>query len=127
MLRCGIAVDQRQHAAHPAAVIGKLVVELTQQAADVGGPIDQGHPVAELGQIQGGPDAAYAGPHNQRFTDFSVHEVLRSLTNQKGVYHLFCVQLVDGSQIQHPSLNAIVHSAFCLVLSISGAVHRNFL
>ena len=46
--------------------------------------VNQGHSVAEFGQIQRGPDAAYSSPHNQRFTDFSVHGVLRSVSTQKG-------------------------------------------
>jgi hypothetical protein len=74
VLGAGVPIDQGQHFAHTTAIGGKLVIKLTQNSPHVGGSVNQGHPIAEFGQIQCGPDAAYSSPHNQRLTDFSVHK-----------------------------------------------------
>ena len=75
-LHAGIPVHHGQHPAHAAAVRGKLVVQLAQDAAHVRCPVGQGHPVSHLGQVDGRPNAADSGAYHERAADFPIHMFL---------------------------------------------------
>ena len=70
----GIPVHHRQHAAHAAAVGGKLVIQLTQDAAHMLSAIDKRNPIAVFRQVQGRPDAADTCADYKCFPDFRVHD-----------------------------------------------------
>jgi hypothetical protein len=74
-----VPIDQGQHFAHPTAIGGKLVIKLAQNSSQVGRPVDQSNAIAELCQIQCGPDTADTSPYDQSFADFFVHQYLRTI------------------------------------------------
>ena len=69
-----VALDQGQHLTHTAVVCRELNIELAQDSADMGGVIDERHPVSGLRQIQGGTNPADTRSNDKSSTDFSVHD-----------------------------------------------------